>query len=144
MPFVTSSNYAMVRLSPQLLLLAQWSAQCLKRWKSCLPQDSVRRSKLLPFLYLHVITERGDKKKAITRLRAGATQKSHHFSTFRTGMWLGLSIPATVAGLTTCTSCFPDADVHGDSYVTCLQVCVRVPLPHYLHGISYFLSTLFC
>ncbi|KAG1816904.1 EXS family-domain-containing protein [Suillus variegatus] len=46
--------------------------------------------------------ERGDKKKAITRLRAGATQKSHHFSTFRTGMWLGLSIPATVAGLTTC------------------------------------------
>lgn len=46
--------------------------------------------------------ERGDKKKAITRLRVGATQKSHHFSTFRTGMWLGLSIPATVTGFTTC------------------------------------------
>ncbi|OAX34316.1 hypothetical protein K503DRAFT_456002 [Rhizopogon vinicolor AM-OR11-026] len=43
--------------------------------------------------------ERGDKKKAITRLRVGTHQKSHHFSTFRTGMWLGSCIPATVAGL---------------------------------------------
>ncbi|KAG1895901.1 uncharacterized protein F5891DRAFT_892970, partial [Suillus fuscotomentosus] len=37
--------------------------------------------------------ERGDKKKAITHLRVGVTQKSHHFSMFHTGMWLGLSIP---------------------------------------------------
>ncbi|KAG1745254.1 EXS family protein/ERD1/XPR1/SYG1 family protein [Suillus lakei] len=35
--------------------------------------------------------ERGDKKKAVTHLRVGATQKSHHFSTFRTGVWLGSS-----------------------------------------------------
>ncbi|KAG1876291.1 EXS family-domain-containing protein [Suillus subluteus] len=46
--------------------------------------------------------ERGDKKKAITRLRVGTIQKSHHFSTFRTGMWLGLSIPATIIGFITC------------------------------------------
>lgn len=46
--------------------------------------------------------ERGDKKKAITHLRVGATQKSHHFSTFRTGVWLGSSIPATVTGLIAC------------------------------------------
>lgn len=46
--------------------------------------------------------ERGDKKKAINHLRIGATQKSHHFSTFRTGLWLGLSIPATVTGLLIC------------------------------------------
>lgn len=43
--------------------------------------------------------ERGDKKKAITHLRVGVTQKSHHFSTFRTGVWLGSSIPATITGL---------------------------------------------
>lgn len=46
--------------------------------------------------------ERGDKKKAITHLRVGATQKSHHFSTFRTGMWLGSSIPATIIGFIAC------------------------------------------
>lgn len=46
--------------------------------------------------------ERGDKKKAITHLRVGATQKSHHFSTFRTGVWLGSSIPATITGLIAC------------------------------------------
>lgn len=46
--------------------------------------------------------ECGDKKKAITHLRVGATQKSHHFSTFRTGVWLGLSIPATIIGLMIC------------------------------------------
>ncbi|KIK38861.1 hypothetical protein CY34DRAFT_90270 [Suillus luteus UH-Slu-Lm8-n1] len=40
--------------------------------------------------------ERGDKKKAITHLRVGVTQKSHHFSTFRTGVWLGthISLPS--------------------------------------------------
>ncbi|KAG1776330.1 EXS family protein/ERD1/XPR1/SYG1 family protein [Suillus placidus] len=46
--------------------------------------------------------ERGDKKKAITHLRVGATQKSHHFSTFRTGVWLGSSIPATIIGFMIC------------------------------------------
>lgn len=43
-----------------------------------------------------------DKKKAITHLRVGTNQKSHHFSTFRTGMWLGSSIPATIIGFITC------------------------------------------
>ncbi|KAI0716750.1 hypothetical protein C8Q76DRAFT_616543, partial [Earliella scabrosa] len=42
---------------------------------------------------------RGDKKKAMARLRGGANHTSHHFSTFRTGMALGLAIPALVAGL---------------------------------------------
>ncbi|KAH7887083.1 hypothetical protein F5I97DRAFT_1791213, partial [Phlebopus sp. FC_14] len=37
--------------------------------------------------------ERGDKKKAINRLRVGPLMKSHHFSTFRSGLWLGLAIP---------------------------------------------------
>ncbi|KAL0960089.1 hypothetical protein HGRIS_011733 [Hohenbuehelia grisea] len=43
--------------------------------------------------------ERGDKKKAMTRLRAGKFHKSHHFSTFRSGMLLGLAVPAFVSGL---------------------------------------------
>jgi hypothetical protein len=81
-----------------------------------LPKDSVCR--LVPaFLFLNVITERGDKKKAITHLRVGATQKSHHFSTFRTGMWLGSSIPAMIIGFIACTLCFPDADDHRNVHV---------------------------
>ncbi|KAG2363512.1 EXS family-domain-containing protein [Suillus spraguei] len=46
--------------------------------------------------------ERGDKKKAVTHLRVGATQKSHHFSTFCTGVLLGSSIPVTVIGFVAC------------------------------------------
>ncbi|EPS95666.1 hypothetical protein FOMPIDRAFT_1131990 [Fomitopsis schrenkii] len=42
---------------------------------------------------------RGDKKRAQARLRSGATHKSHHFSTFRSGLMLGLSVPALVDGL---------------------------------------------
>ncbi|KAH7923430.1 hypothetical protein BV22DRAFT_1015396 [Leucogyrophana mollusca] len=48
--------------------------------------------------------ERGDKKRALNRLRVGPTQKSHHFSTFRSGMWLGLAAPAVVAGFILCES----------------------------------------
>ncbi|CCL99566.1 uncharacterized protein FIBRA_01584 [Fibroporia radiculosa] len=42
---------------------------------------------------------RGDKKKAQARLRGGTQQKTHHFSTFRTGMLLGLAVPALVDGV---------------------------------------------
>ncbi|KZT71877.1 hypothetical protein DAEQUDRAFT_665215 [Daedalea quercina L-15889] len=42
---------------------------------------------------------RGDKKRAQARLRSGTTHKSHHFSTFRSGVLLGLGIPAFVDGL---------------------------------------------
>lgn len=42
----------------------------------------------------------GDKKKALNRLRGGGlTQKSHHFSTFRSGAMLGLAVPALIDGL---------------------------------------------
>ncbi|KDQ58685.1 hypothetical protein JAAARDRAFT_128396 [Jaapia argillacea MUCL 33604] len=43
--------------------------------------------------------ERGDKKKALERLRAGSRQKSHHFSTFRSGLAIGLAVPALVSGI---------------------------------------------
>ncbi|OSC98086.1 hypothetical protein PYCCODRAFT_1375838, partial [Trametes coccinea BRFM310] len=42
---------------------------------------------------------RGDKKKALARLRGGTKHTSHHFSTFRTGMFVGLAIPALADGL---------------------------------------------
>ncbi|KAF8917968.1 SPX domain-containing protein, partial [Mucidula mucida] len=42
---------------------------------------------------------RGDKKRALLRLRAGLLHKSHHFSTFRSGLFLGLSLPPLVAGI---------------------------------------------
>ncbi|PBK68704.1 EXS-domain-containing protein, partial [Armillaria solidipes] len=41
---------------------------------------------------------RGDKKRARTKLRGGFLIKSHHFSTFRSGILLGLGIPALVSG----------------------------------------------
>ncbi|KAH8113949.1 hypothetical protein DFH11DRAFT_1496475, partial [Phellopilus nigrolimitatus] len=37
--------------------------------------------------------ERGDMKKARVRLRMTAKDKSHHFSTFRSGLYLGLALP---------------------------------------------------
>jgi len=42
---------------------------------------------------------KGDKKKAMASLKAGAKTKSHHFSTFRSGIMLGTAIPAFVVGL---------------------------------------------
>ncbi len=47
---------------------------------------------------------RGDKKKARARLRGGAKVTTHHFSTFRTGMTLGLAVPALVSGIYQSTS----------------------------------------
>ncbi|KAJ7211222.1 hypothetical protein GGX14DRAFT_341406, partial [Mycena pura] len=36
---------------------------------------------------------RGDKKKALNRLRLGPAHKSHHVSTFWSGLFFGLAIP---------------------------------------------------
>jgi hypothetical protein len=43
---------------------------------------------------------KGDKKKAMDRLRGGwRTRKSHHAGTFWSGIFLGLAVPAFVQGL---------------------------------------------
>ena len=42
---------------------------------------------------------RGDKKQANKRLRTGGSTRTHHFSAFRAGMYLGLGIPALFQGL---------------------------------------------
>jgi hypothetical protein len=43
--------------------------------------------------------EHGNKKQAVQRLRAQSSQKTHHFSTFSTGIALGLAVPALVSGI---------------------------------------------
>ena len=49
-------------------------------------------------------TAQGDRKRALTSLRAVHSQKTHHFSTFRTGIALGLAFPAFVDGIVRSTS----------------------------------------
>jgi hypothetical protein len=59
-------------------------------------------------LELHVIDtstlypERGDRKQALDRLRVGPLSKTHHFSTYRSGLFLGLALPAIAAGSYLC------------------------------------------
>ncbi|CAE6408391.1 unnamed protein product [Rhizoctonia solani] len=43
--------------------------------------------------------EKGNEKKARVRLRATARQSTHHFSTFRSGMLIGLALPALAMGI---------------------------------------------
>jgi xenotropic and polytropic retrovirus receptor 1 len=47
----------------------------------------------------HCFTEKGDRKKAKNRLRASLKPQSHHLTTFRTGVFVGLSIPALISGI---------------------------------------------
>ncbi|KAH9962879.1 SPX domain-containing protein [Russula dissimulans] len=42
---------------------------------------------------------KGDRKRALVRLRRISSHKTHHFSTFRTGLTLGLALPAIIDGL---------------------------------------------
>ncbi len=43
--------------------------------------------------------EHGDQKRARIRLRAVGKHKSHHFSTFRSGLYLGMGLPALISGI---------------------------------------------
>ena len=47
---------------------------------------------------------KGDRKRALVRLRAVSTHKTHHFSSFRTGIALGLAFPATIDAIVRCES----------------------------------------
>ncbi|KAF8414729.1 hypothetical protein L210DRAFT_3400018, partial [Boletus edulis BED1] len=55
--------------------------------------------------------ERGDRKKARDHLRVGLLSRTHTLSTFRFGLWLGLAIPAIVAGFNLCRNLFQDRTV---------------------------------
>jgi len=60
-----------------------------------------RRSSILYIDYIFQTSSiaRGDKKMANKRLRTGGSTRTHHFSTFRAGVYLGLGIPAFFQGL---------------------------------------------
>ena len=47
---------------------------------------------------------KGDRKRAMVRLRTVSSYKTHHFSTFRTGLALGLALPAAIDGIIRCES----------------------------------------
>ena len=46
--------------------------------------------------------ERGDRKKAKNHLRVEPLSNMHDFITFRSGLWLGLAMPAIAAGFYLC------------------------------------------
>ena len=52
-----------------------------------------------------MLSESGDLKKARVRLRATMQRKSHHFSAFRSGLYLGIALPAFVDGIYKCEYC---------------------------------------
>lgn len=59
---------------------------------------SVRTStRIFPSDSLIVTTD--DKMKATTSLRAVTAPQTRHLSTFRTGLYLGLAVPALIDGL---------------------------------------------
>lgn len=45
---------------------------------------------------------RGDRRLALNRLRLDASAKSHHLSTFRSGIYLGLALSALTIGIYQC------------------------------------------
>ena len=51
-------------------------------------------------------------KKARMRLRTAENHKTHHFSTFRAGLYIGLAVPAVVDGLVKCQSCLLSSDIN--------------------------------
>lgn len=76
-------------------------------------QFSMWRSILFTSL-LSIPAVRGDKKKAKKRLRVTPAQRSHHFNSFRSGMMVGLAIPALASGIhmsMTCAICRIDIPI---------------------------------
>ncbi|KAF8483139.1 hypothetical protein JB92DRAFT_3032620 [Gautieria morchelliformis] len=70
-----------------------------KTWKTYTPLDSVRMLKWMQVATLshNLISENGDRKKARRRLKSPVLHKSHHFSTFCSGIYIGLAIPVLVS-----------------------------------------------
>ncbi|KAF8555480.1 hypothetical protein OG21DRAFT_1410816, partial [Imleria badia] len=50
--------------------------------------------------------KRGDKKKARDCLRFGPSSKTHYSSALRSGLWLGLALPAIAGGSYLCRNLF--------------------------------------
>ncbi|RDB30619.1 SPX and EXS domain-containing protein 3 [Hypsizygus marmoreus] len=68
--------------------------------KSAFASDKTVRNMMAEMETLYATRfARGDKKRAQARLRAGFHAKSHHYSVFRSGIFLGLALPALVSGV---------------------------------------------
>lgn len=70
---------------------------------------------------------KGDRKRALVRLRAVSSHRTHHFSTFRTGVALGLAFPAAIDGIVRCES--SDNSVMLAEHPSGLQPHTRVDIP---------------
>lgn len=87
---------------------------------------------------------RGNKKKAMKRLRVGNNTKNHHFSSFRAGLVLGLALPAFVDGMV------KGNPIHNNEYTRVLSVLFIYqpfslkPTKRSHNGVSYFTYTAYC
>ncbi|KAF5356935.1 hypothetical protein D9756_006619 [Leucocoprinus leucothites] len=67
---------------------------------SALGSDSALQQMMKEMQELYAQTfSRGNSKKAMDRLRGGFRSKTHHFSTLRSGILIGVAIPALASGL---------------------------------------------
>lgn len=80
----------------QIKLLNKWWT----RWRLCMQLHFVSNFSLMDPLRhsLTYLTACGNRKRARKRLRGGYTSKNHHFSTFRSGLFIGAAIPAIIDG----------------------------------------------
>ncbi|KAF9568303.1 hypothetical protein CPC08DRAFT_625650, partial [Agrocybe pediades] len=86
---------------------------------------------------------RGDKKRATRRLRAGNSSKSHHFSTFRAGAYIGIALPAFIDGLVKGAAYYYFHTFNSDKLSTLfrIQFSSTKQDKKFLHGVHCFMST---
>jgi hypothetical protein len=75
---------------------------------------------------------RGGLRQALKHLRAAPFHHSHHFSTFRSGVLLGSSVPALIAGLSRCmfsSATFRKTLPHSSSVCAGFQETTRAAIP---------------
>lgn len=75
-----------------------WVLWLMKR-RSCSQHDSVCPVVALQHNCSLSWIEQGDKKRATARLRSASKRKSHHLSTVRSGIAIGLAVPALAMGI---------------------------------------------
>jgi hypothetical protein len=81
-------------------------------------------------------TAKGDRKNALVYLRAVSSHKTHHSSTFRAGLALGLAFPALIDGIVRCKF----LNVLECSFAQILQVSSNKRDLLYHHGKTFCIS----
>lgn len=75
------------------------------------------------------LAESGDRKKARTRLRATAKQRTHHFNAFRTGSYVGLALPPLISGVYQCNLFLSSLSPHPNFPYLGFQPSTRAAIP---------------